>query len=206
MPQNPFMSNVATNSTGVREPLATGQSGDLLQSALHGSKFNQAYNSHIFRGANAAGATLSAALATTYVGLCLSNPAGSGYNLALRRVGCALIVAPATFLALGLLGGYAAGGITVHTTPVTPLCTKLGSAAVAIGKLDAAATLVGTPAWIAWFANNAATGGQTNAISIDFEAGIIVPPGAYVAIGANAAGPAAGFLGSMEWEEIPVPA
>jgi hypothetical protein len=65
-----------------------------------------------YRCANPATApvALSNALATTYVGLCLNNPGGSGVNLAVKTVAAEIIAAPAAFLALGLIVGWAAGG------------------------------------------------------------------------------------------------
>lgn len=44
----------------------------------------------VFRVSNQAAAAITAALATTYTGLCLSNPAGSGVNLAVKRVSAIL--------------------------------------------------------------------------------------------------------------------
>lgn len=65
-----------------------------------------------------AATAVSVALATTYTGLCLSNPAASGVEAILWGVGTALSLAPAAIAPLGLQGGWAAAGITVHTTPL----------------------------------------------------------------------------------------
>lgn len=206
MPQNVNQAYVAVNGIGATKvpgPLGKGTGGDLWGSSLHGTKYTQAVQSNLARGANPSAVTLSAALATTYVGLCLSNPAGNTKNLVLRRVSGLCIIAPGTFLAMGVIAGYAVGGITVHTTALTPASSLIGTGTAPTGKLDSACTLVGTPVWAAWLQSNAATGGNTN-FSIDLEGGIVLPPGAYAAIGANAAGPGSGFLGSMEWEEIAI--
>lgn len=194
--------------SNIAAPSTVGKQGDLLASYLHGEKYNQAYNGNLFRGANAAAVTLSAALATTYVGLCLSNPAGNTKNLVVRRVSGVMIIAPANFIAVGLIVGFVAAGIVTHTTPVTTLGSGFLGAGTSAGaapsaKLDAACTLVGTPVWAEWLAANAATAGNTN-FSADIQGAIIVPPGGYVAIGSNVAGPASGFLGSFEWEEVAV--
>lgn len=203
MPQGATGTNIAKTSTGAFGAPNLGKQGDLSQSALHGEKYTQAYGGNLFTGASPSAVTLSAALATTYVGLCLSNPAANTKNLVVRRVSGVIIIAPATFLALGLVAGYAAGGITVHTTPITTLASALvGTGAAPTAKLDSACTLVGTPYWADWLQANAATGGNAN-FSTDIQGGLVLPPGAYVAIGANAAGPASGFLGSFEWEEVP---
>lgn len=202
MPQGPLGTNIAVfGSANARVPLRAGAGGDMYNSSLHGDKYTQAVNQALAMGANPTPVALSAALATTYVGLCLSNPAGNTKNLVLRSVQGTLVVAPAAVLSLGLIGGYAAGGITVHTTPLTPRSALLGTGAAPTGLLDSACTLVGTPAWIKWLANNAASAGLFG-FNTDLQGGIVIPPGAYVAIGSNVAGPAAGFAGSMEWEEV----
>jgi hypothetical protein len=168
-----------------------------------GTKYAPALNKVMFSAANTAGVTLSAGLATTYVGLCLSNPAASTSNLLLRQVAGSCIVAPAAFLALGLITGFVAGGITAHTTPLTPVSSFVGDSGVPFGKADSACTLVGTPAWAQWFTSEAATGNNP-LFSMDLAGGLLIPPGGYAAVGANVAGPASGFLGSMEWIEVPI--
>lgn len=211
MPQNPQGANVAVNAGLSRVPLKSNVSGSLSVNQYLGHKFEMAKSKILFSGGNVGGATLSAALATTYVGCCLSNPAASTVNLLLRRVTGITIVAPATFLALGLITGWASGGITVHTTPITVLKpSNVGDLTVVPqAKLDAACTLVGAssnaPGWSLWFASEAATGGNPN-FNLDLEAGVLIPPGGYAAIGANVAGPTAGFLGSFEWIEAPLTA
>lgn len=203
MPQGPFQSTIAKNAAGQSVQSRQGAGGDLFSSALHGSKYNLASTNGLFMGGNATGATLSAALATTYVGLCLSNPATSGKVLAVRRVSGIVVVAPAAFLGLGLITGYSAAGVVTHTTPVADIrpC-RLGSAAVPVAKLDAACTIVGTPAWAQFFTNSLVTANNPPGFTVDLEGGIVIPPGGYAAIGGTVAGPTSGFLGSFEWEEV----
>jgi hypothetical protein len=207
---------------------ALGSQADLSTSQRHGKRYWSVYGTPAilnaqgavvtaaqagsnFRGSNAAGAALSAALATTYTGLCLSNPAASTVNLVLKKVSGVIIVAPAAELAIGLITGWAAGGITAHTTPVTGIVSGYVGAAAASGsvvapasqaKLDAACTLVGTPVWDRWLAAGVASTNNVN-FDADVDDDLVIPPGGYVAIGANAAGPAAGFLGTFQWEELP---
>ena len=40
--------------------------------------------------------------------------------------------------------------------------------------------------------------------NLDLNGAIIIPPGGYVAIGTNVAGPASGFQGGLSWEEVVV--
>jgi hypothetical protein len=197
MPQS-NLNYTSTNADGFGKPTGVGAQKDLFQSAVHGTKYNQAFSSALFNGANPSAVTLSAGLATTYVGLCLSNPAGSGFDLALRKVAGAIIIAPATFLALGLMVGT---GAVTHTTPLLSRGGRIGFPA-GVGLLDSAATIP-TPALRQIMAGNLATGGNVT-FAQDVEGGIIVPPGTFVAIWSNVLGPTSGFQGSMEWEEIPV--
>lgn len=204
MPQNPMVSLSSILPSKVPALSALGKQADQLMSGLHGSKYTQSYNGNLFLGANPSGVTTSAGLATTCVGLILSNAAGSTKNLVLRRVTGAFIVLPATNpVGLGLITGYAAGGITVHTTPLVPFSGLIGTGPAPVAKLDSAATLVGTPIWTIFFAE---TPTVTTApfFSIDLEGAIVLPPGAYAVLGTTIAGPASGFQGSFEWEEVPV--
>lgn len=205
MAQNPFISLVAKLvSTTTPRQLTVDANGYLLTAAGIPSAPNYpaAKAATIFLGANQAGATTSVALATTYTGLCLSNPAGSGKNLSLIRAAGVLNVAPAALTGIGLIVGYAAAGIVIHTTPVTPLNSNLGGAAP-VGLVDAACTLVGTPAWGGWLGETPTTTGVTT-FDRTYDGAILIPPGGYVAIGTTIAGPAAALLASLTWQEIAV--
>lgn len=184
--------------------LQVGPNGALNTNQKVGEKYGYALGKSLFTAANALGGVqLSAGLATTYVGLCISNPAASVNYMLLRSVSGAVIAAPAAFLALGLITGFSAAGVVTHTTPITPISSFVGDSGVPSGKADSACTLVGTPAWSRWFTSESAT--ATNPFfMMDLQGGILIPPGGYAAIGANVAGPATGFVGSMEWIEIPI--
>lgn len=201
MPQTNLFLGSQIGGTGAYVSNVQGKQREQFVGQRHMPKYELAYAQTLFRGANPSGVTLSAALATTYVGLCLSNPAASGVNLALGMVRGQLTVAPAALTWIGLILGYAAGGITAHTTPLTPVSSFAGTGPAPAAKLDSACTLVGTPAWEDWLGVTPTTTSIIN-FSGDYQGGLILPPGAYAAIGANIAGPASGFLASMEWEEV----
>lgn len=203
MPQNPNGVAYAKGPAGSFAPLLAGVQNDLLISQFHGEKYHQAYTGKLFLGANSAGVTTSAGLATTYLGICLSNPAASGVNLILRRIGGAFIVAPATVTGLNLITGYSAAGVVTHTTALTPVSALVGSTTTPAGKLDSACTIVGTPAY-SMILVQTPTATTLPSFTFDLEGGIVLIPGAYAAIGTTIAGPASGFMGSMEWEEAPV--
>lgn len=199
MGQSP-LAFVALSSKKAVTPGQVDALGNLGVAQGHGDYFQNTNAGTTFGGANQAGATLSAGLATTYTGLCLSNPAASGKNLAIQNVNAQIIVAPGAVLALGLIVGFSAAGVVTHTTPITLLQNSLINGAAPVAKLDAACTIVGTPAWFRWLFANAASAGL-GGFNYDAKGGIIIPPGGYIAIGANVAGPTAGLVGSFEWTE-----
>ena len=202
MPQNPLGVAYAKNPAGLA-PFIAGKQYDVLFSSLHGTKYHQADTGNLFVGANPSGVTTSAGLATTCVGLILSNPAANTMNLALRRIAGAFIVAPATVTGFNLITGYSAAGIVTHTTALTPFSALIGTGPTPTAKLDSAATLVGTPVYT-MVLGETSTATTLTSFSFDLEGSIILPPGAYAAIGTTIAGPASGFQGSFEWEEVPL--
>lgn len=208
MAQNPIIALSSVNAAGVYGPTTRGAQGDGYASSVMPGGYVNAVNGRTFFGANQAGVTTSVALATTYLGICLSNPAGSTKNLVLRKVGIVFNVVFAAFTSIGLITGWAAGGITVHTTPLTPRSGRVGVADTPIGKLDAACTLVGAganaPLWARWLTATPAATQSPAGTQFDIDGGIVVPPGGYVATGTLIASPASSFLGSMEWDEVPV--
>ena len=203
MPQGPLGLNTKIGGAGAFVPNQAGKSGDLLVGDAVGKYYESAYSGACGIGANPSGVTTSAGLATTYVGLCLSNPAASGKNLSVQRVSGAFIVAPSTITGINLIVGWAAGGITVHTTALTVLNAKLGVATPAlVGLVDSACTLVGTPAY-AMPVGQSPTAIISPAFNLDLDGAILIPPGGYLAIGTTIAGPTSGFQGGIMWKEIP---
>lgn len=220
MPQNPlFLPFKSFNNAGV--PTRAGQQGDGWTSTRHGDLYSSVYgvpaigstvaqSGMVFRGSNQTAAALTAGLATTYTGICLSNPAGSTVNLIVKGLAGIFGPAPATAVNLGLITGWVAGGITAHTTPITAIVNAYVGAATSAGsivqpaasqaKLDAACTLVGTPAWDRWLTAMAASGSGGQSFSTRND-DLIIPPGGYCAIG-NLVAVASGFLGTFVWEEL----
>ena len=191
MAQAPLGIGYGKNASGTFAPMSLDNDGALIVSQGE---------ANTFLAANPSGVTTSAGLATTYVGICLSNPAGSGVNLILRRVAGQFIVAPAAVTGFNLITGYLAAGVTTHTTPLTPFSRIIGTGPTPKGLVDSACTLVGTPVYtMALGETLLAT--DLPAFNTDLEGVITLPPGAYAAIGTTIAGPASGFQGSFQWEE-----
>lgn len=165
--------------------------------------FDPVHNGNVFWASNQTAATWSVALATTYTGLVVSNPARSKVDLVMLAAGFALSVAPAAIAHMGFIGGYSDNGIVTHTTPLVPLNTYLNQdQASGTGKADAAATLVGTPYWLMPFMGGFTAGAlpSTTPNWIRLDGLFIVPPGGYFGIGALTA--VTGF-GGLIWEEVP---
>lgn len=184
-------------------PIARGgRNGETIVGDAHGRYYEAASRGKVYVGGNQAATAFSVALNTTYTGVVLANPVNSGFNLALLQASLVLTVAPVAIASIALFGGYVQGGITVHTTPLVPWSTLLGNTG-GIAKISAAATLVGTPLWLPGLKGGFTAGALSadGAALADIGGSIIVPPGAYVGIGALTA---VTGMGSLVWEEVPI--
>ena len=166
------------------EVVRIGKQLDAIVSQLHGSNWEMASRGQMYNACSQAATTTTIALAATSTGLCLSNPAASGVNLEVHKVGIALSVAPAAEATISLAGGYAAAGVTTHTTPLTVYNNKIGVIATAAsGLADAAATLVGTPIDIMPLIGAGAAAAEVPVPGyFHIDGAVVVPPGAYVFI------------------------
>lgn len=190
-------------ANGANPTTRLGRNADQIVSELHGRYYEQAYSQNLFIGANTAATTTSVALATTYTGLCLNNPAGNTKNLVLLKASVALAAAPAAIAPILLGTGYNAAGVTTHTTPLTPFSTLIGTGPAATGKVDAACTLPTAPVYTMPMVGGftAATLPATSPAVLDFEGSIILPPGAYAMILTVTA---TSLFGAMIWEEVTI--
>lgn len=202
MPQGNLNYSMQRGANTALTAIAGDAEGNTQIVQSHGDTFNATFNKRTFFAANQSGVTTSAGLATTYTGLCLSNPAASTVNLSPRRVAGSLIVAPAALTAFGLIVGYSAAGIVTHTTPLTSLQSMfIGGGTVPQALVDTACTLVGTPTWSIWLT---ITSSATSVVSfsLELQGTRLIPPGGYMAIGSTIAGPTSGLLASIDWEEV----
>ena len=202
-----------TNSAGAglngqQVAMVCGPQQEQLTSQLHGKYFEQARRGNLFF-AGITGQVTTVGLATTYTGLCLSNPVGSGKLLIVDRVTYAFLVAFAAGSAIGIMTGYNATTNVTHTTPVTVRCSRInGSFAnpAAVGLVDSSATLPTAPVVHSLF-----DAGLTGAITtmpkagpnvVDLEGMIVLDPGAYCAIYTSTASGAASMAAAFQWHEI----
>jgi hypothetical protein len=192
--------------TGTFKPFTADVTGAQRASNAHAFYFDATTRRMMFNGA-ITGQVTTVGLATTYTGLCLSNPINSGYNIVLTKVGLAFIVAFAAGAAVGLMTGYHASTDVVHTTPAVPKSSYIGGSATGVAKLDSAATLPATPV-----VNTVLMAGLTGAITttpaipcnFDMDGSIVLSPGGFVAVYTSTASGAAAGAFSFTWEEVPL--
>ena len=201
-------SSTSSLSAGTQPALRLGSMGALITSDLHGAHYEAAYRRSLFAVANQAVTTTTVGLATTYTGLCISNPVGSSLLVVLTRVGYSFTVAFPAAAVVGLMVGYNSSTNVTHTTPVTPRSQYFGAGASPVALCDVAATLPTAP-----FLNSVFTGGTTGAITTsvtnganmhELDGSLILPPGAYAAIYTSTVSGTSGFAGSFLWEEVPI--
>lgn len=190
----------------------SGQLGDLIVSELHGRYYETTYRSNSFLLS-----VSTAAAVTAYTGgaggtpmICLFNPSGSGRNAVLNKVSIGNVVAAsaAGTVHFGLYFGTTAAITQATTTTPWNMLTQLQSGSVVTGFRNVALTSgtaannmipVATYYWATAAGAALVTGGP-----VDLEGSIIIPPGSYAALGGSSALTSATWVGSMQWEEVPV--
>jgi len=133
----------------------------------------------VFHASNQQNRTLSA-LSTTATGLILTNPYGSGKNLALLHVGGAYNTAPAGASEIGIAMSPAVSQTAVtHTSAeVVRKAVIDGGSGNSVALADYAATTVGTPVFVRFLAGvNAASSVVFTMIDSHIDGSIILPPG-----------------------------
>lgn len=194
---------------GLPMPMRLGAQGEQIVAQLHGKLFEAARRGKLFYGLNGATPSVTTvALATTYTGLALINPAGSGKNLIVERVGYSFLVAFPAASTIGLMVGYASGGVVTSSAAASPGASCLiGSSTLPAGSCALSATLVGTPKL-----HTVLGAGLTGAITTtpqketwyDADGSIVLAPGAYCAIYTSTVSGAASLAGSFIWQEEPI--
>ncbi len=190
------------NADGVTTAIArSGKQGELMVSELHGRYYEQTYRSNMFSVmTQGTGVTTTAALATTWTGLGISNPVGSNVNLVVNKMWVTEFAVGAA-ATVGVMGGTG-----VLNAGLTPQSRIIGGGALSKANASASAT-ISTPLLICTFGQTgslATTGyGLGPAASIDFEGSLIVPPGSFIASYTSIVTTTALQFG-YAWEEVPV--
>lgn len=184
---------------GSQVPFRQGHTGEGIVQLLHGAYFESMARGAIYSAANQAAQAVSVALATTYTGLLLYNPLGSGVMLVPNKVKFAHSVAPAAIAAIGLISGVQTAAPT-GTTALTVRSNQIGNAGAGKGVAFSAATIA-TPVWHQMLRDGFTAAALPAPTPIDDLEGLIgILPGGFLAIGALTA---VTGLASMAWEELP---
>lgn len=202
---------IVVSSDGAVNPARGSKDGSLITGLGMADYQELASRGKLFQASNQGpgGTTTTVGLATTYTGLCVSNPAGANVNLVMLQYSIAIVGAPAALSTIGVLGGYAVGGVTAHTTPLVPLSTFINTT-VATGqaKADSAATLVGTPSVLLALGVTPITGATAQVVNppvtlnvYDFKGVFILPPGAYIAAYTSTV---LSVIASFTWAEVAI--
>ena len=171
-----------------------------------GARYEEAaYRGVLFYAANNAAQALSLNSTTTYTGLTVSNPTGSGRNLSLITAYWVPTIVDTGIGAVVLATGAAAAQTTGASTGPKGTSTLLGSGSASVANVGASCTYAANPAFLRpgfgrpWI--TAVT--QSYGIYKDEIAGeIIVAPGqqvSFVAVTTALTG-----IGYISWEEIPL--
>lgn len=177
------------------------QQGAGLVTELHARYYQQTVRGNVFSvNTQGTAVTTTAALATTWTGLGISNPAGSGVNLVLLQFSATQFAVGAA-ATIGLLG---AAGTLTRTLAAQPRIIGLGT----VAKANCSATdTIATPLLIATFGSVgslATTGyGLENGIFVDVGGSIIVPPGSFIGTYTSIVTTTALNFGFV-WEEVPI--
>ena len=207
LPINGVVGGSAAQTTGTNPTnlaLRVGPTSELIVDELHGRYYETTVRKAMFSGANLTGIATTAAFATTYTGMCLSNPIGSTVNLVLTKVTYAPVVAQTAALVMGIMTGYSASTNVTHTTPLVPLCNFVGQPA-GTGLIDSSATLPIAPTRLILL-DTLLTGAITTLTSggrvVDMEGSVVIPPGGFAAFYTSAASVASSLAFGMMWEEV----
>ena len=193
---------IISAAEGTVNPLRTTADGSLVVTQGSGKYTEAVMAGRVFAAANQAAGALTAAFATTYTGLVIENPLGSGKNVIILQASWATTVAVPTATAIGLMTGYDAGDAA---TAIAARNRFKGHSNTSVCNIDNGCTLTGTPVLeqvftTAWTeATTAGTIGNPNVVYLDGS--LILAPGYYVAFYSTAANTAA-FLCGFIWEEV----
>ena len=182
-------------STSGTNPLRADAAGSLI--TMQGGKYSEAAEAgRLFHIANQAAVAVTAALATTYTGLAVGNPVGSGVNLSLVNAGYGTTVVGVSVGTVGLMDGL--GSITASLTPANALSGGPASKALAT-----AGQTIGTPVLkrvLGITGTGAVTTWQTQPCNFDLDGSMVIAPGYFVAFYCFALATAA-LQFSLTWEE-----
>lgn len=183
---------------GISRSVLTNSDGSLIINAS-GKYTDAALEGRLFSAANQAAVATTAALATTWTGLALCNPTGSGKNLIVHEFGWAMSVAGSDDGIVGLMSADSTG----LAATITPKAAMNGAGS-SVAIVDNGGT-IGTPI-LERVCGAIGTGATTTQISVpqsiyQVDGSIILPPGRSIMTYTTTA-TTAGALFFFLWEEV----
>ncbi len=197
-----------------------GKASEQIVAELHGKYYTQNYRGNLFYASTAApGVTVSIFSNTSFTGLGIWNPQGSGKNLVMSRVliGCngAAATAEAGFGYSWLVNAGSAVATAAPLSAITAITATRGSCVCgtpgvgnSVAIAASAATLTTAMTWGRFNGISSSTGAITTQIALGvfvdyFDGTMIVPPGVFWTVtSAIASGGTFGI--TAEWEETPL--
>lgn len=185
-------------SAGIGLPLLVDSDGKLITVPGGGKYADAAINGRLFYAANQTPVNTSTTLNTTFTGLGLCNPTGSGKLIIVHEFGWALDQAAAGDSVLALATTTDSG----FATDITPRCTRNGYT-TSIAIVDAAATII-APIIVKILGSigTNATTALTQAGLIDLGGSIVLAAGRSVVTDTTLATGVTSIQFSFLWEEI----
>jgi hypothetical protein len=190
--------------SGARTPIRLGEQGEVITGDYHGKYYEAVKAGRMFYACNPALQVFSVGLTTTYTGLCVSNPAGSGVDLVMKQASYAHSAVPASVSCIFLIGGHTAAGVVTHTSALAAgarSCKLDGLGGKAL--VDEECTIV-SPLYIMPIMSSVTTASLPTGTSpslLDLDGSLVVPPGGWVAIVGDLV--VTGWAGFI-WEEVPI--
>ena len=185
-------------SAGLGLPVLVDSSGKLITEPGGGKYADAAINGRLFMAANQTPVNTSTTLNTTFTGLALCNPTGSGKLLIVHEFGWALDQASAGDAVLALATTTDSG----FAADITVRCARWGYA-TSVAYADAAATIV-APVIIKIIGSigTNATTALTNPGLIDLGGSIVLAAGRALVTDTTLATGATSIQFSFMWEEV----
>ncbi len=195
-----------------------GRQSEQLVSGVHGKYYANNYRGNMYYATNAAaGAAFSIFSATTFIGLFLINPQGSGKNLSIARVTLGMNTAAGTASSgwgYAWLNNAGTGLINTQITAIAPITATRGSCICGPAGQGSSVAIAATTATLAaalvWgrcasftTANGAVTVQMASTLVEDLDGTMIVPPGTMWALTSAILTGLTG-TGTITWEELPL--
>lgn len=198
----------ASNTAQTAGQLVTTRMGvlaDTIVSELQGAYGEATYRGNMFSASIQAVATTTVGLATTYTGLCISNPIGSGIIMEITYASLMQsVIQSVQPEAYAIAIGFNATTNVTHTAALTPVSNKVGSGLSALGKADTSATLPTAPTYHTFVQNTGSATTNGGGSIMDLKGSIQLMPGAYACWVTPAQASVAGLWFSFSWIEKPL--